>query len=150
MFDHCPRAVVMIDDFQVPFDHGYAYDDFYEAGTALNHAYIESAITHHGLQAFYPSVPASAGTGKRRGCVGLVKTETHFPVLTAETWMADEVAALGNGLVIKDYSAAAIVESILRAQRELPTLRAAAARAGRDYREKHGVERCIAAIASAF
>jgi hypothetical protein len=83
IFDHSPRAVVMIDDFQVPFDSGYSYDDFYEAETALTHAYIESAIRHHGLQAYYPSVPSSDETGQRRGCVVLAKTEAHFTALRA-------------------------------------------------------------------
>jgi len=43
------------------------------------------------------------------------------PVLvSAETWMAEEVTALGNGLVVEDHSAAGIVNCIARAQRELP------------------------------
>lgn len=71
-------------------------------------------------------------------------------LVSAGTWMGDEVAALGNGLVIKEFSAAAIVDCILQAQRELPALRAATARVGQNYREKHGVERCIAAVANAF
>jgi hypothetical protein len=82
IFHHCPRAVVMIDDFEVPFDSGYSYDD-YGAGKALTYAYIESAIRLHDLQAFYPSVPASGETGLRRGCVVLAKTEIHFTVLRA-------------------------------------------------------------------
>jgi hypothetical protein len=73
------------------------------------------------------------------------------PVLvSAGTWMAEEVTALGNGLVIEDHSAAAIVDCIARAQRVLPALKAAAARVGRDAREQHGVGRCIDAIAGAF
>ena len=73
------------------------------------------------------------------------------PVLvTAGTWMAEEVTSLGNGLVIEDHSAAAIVDSIARAQRELPALRAAAAQAGQDARERHGVARCVDAVAGAF
>jgi hypothetical protein len=73
------------------------------------------------------------------------------PVLvSAGTWMADEVTALGNGLVIEDHSAAAIADCIAHAQRELPALKAAAVRIGRDARDRNGVGRCVEAIAARF
>ncbi len=73
------------------------------------------------------------------------------PVLvTAGTWMADEVASFGNGLIIEDFSADAIVNCILRAQRELPALKAAAVRVGQAEREQHGAGHCIDTIAEAF
>jgi hypothetical protein len=28
VFDACPNAIVMVDDFQVLFDAGYGYDDY--------------------------------------------------------------------------------------------------------------------------
>lgn len=82
VFSHCPAAVIMIDDFRVPFDGGYGYDD-YGVGKALIQTYIEPAIVNHGLQAFYPSAPASEETGMRRGCVVLVKKTLHAAVLTS-------------------------------------------------------------------
>lgn len=73
------------------------------------------------------------------------------PVLvTAGTWMAAEVKHWGNGLVIEDFSAAAIVDCIARAQRQLPALRAAAARVGEEFRRTQGVGRYIEALAGAF
>jgi glycosyltransferase involved in cell wall biosynthesis len=73
------------------------------------------------------------------------------PVLaTAGTWMGDEVASLGNGLAIEGRSTASIVDCIAQAQRVLPALRAAAARVGRDARERNGVARCIDSVAGAF
>jgi hypothetical protein len=73
------------------------------------------------------------------------------PILvTAGTWMADEVRSLGNGLVIEKFSAAAVVECIARARHELPALKAAAARIGKAARKTDGVGRCIAAVAGAF
>ena len=73
------------------------------------------------------------------------------PVLvSAGTWMSDEVTSLGNGLVIEDFSVAGIVDCITRAQREWPALKDAAARAGRDAREKNGIARCLDTIADAF
>jgi hypothetical protein len=73
------------------------------------------------------------------------------PVLVmAGTWMANEVRSLGNGLIIEDFSADGIVECIARAQRDLPALRAAAARVGDGARRMDGVARCIEAVAGAF
>jgi len=73
------------------------------------------------------------------------------PILvTAGTWMADEVRSLGNGLEIENFSADAVVACIARAQRELPALKAAAMRVGKDARQKDGVARCIDTVARAF
>ena len=75
----------------------------------------------------------------------------NVPVLvTKGTWMAEEVSALGNGLVIEDFSAAAVVECVARAQRELPTLRNAAVRVGQEFRRTQGVAACIAKVMQAF
>jgi predicted O-methyltransferase YrrM len=96
VFRRCPLAVVMIDDFEVPADPGYGYDD-YGPGKALIAAYIRPAIAAHQLQAFYPSTPsvadypstpmAAAGyaiAGRlRRGCIVLVKQEYHGTVLAS-------------------------------------------------------------------
>jgi hypothetical protein len=96
VFRRCPSAVVMIDDFEVPTDRGYGYDD-YGPGKALIAAYIRPAIAAHQLQAFYPSTPsgadypstpmAAAGyamAGRlRRGCIVLVKREYHGTVLAS-------------------------------------------------------------------
>jgi hypothetical protein len=72
VFGRCPAAVVMIDDFQVPFDAGYGYDD-YGGGKALVPRYIAPAALVHGLQAFYPSTSSADESGARRGCVVLAK-----------------------------------------------------------------------------
>ena len=96
VFCQCPSAVVMIDDFEVPADPGYGYDD-YGPGKALIAAYIRPAIAAYQLQAFYPSTPsvadypstptAAAGyavAGRlRRGCIVLVKQEYHGTVLAS-------------------------------------------------------------------
>jgi hypothetical protein len=80
VFTHCPSAIVMIDDFEVPFDPGYRYDR-YASGKALTLSYIAPAIEQHGLQPFYPSTPASEETGNRRGCVVLAKASLYSAVL---------------------------------------------------------------------
>jgi hypothetical protein len=96
IFARCPSAVVMIDDFEVPSDAGYGYDD-YGSGNALVLDYIRPAISTHLLQAFYPSTPSAAdypstplaaaglaAAGRlRRGCVVLAKEASHGPVLAS-------------------------------------------------------------------
>jgi hypothetical protein len=96
IFGRCPWAVVMIDDFEVPSDAGYGFDD-YGPGKALVSSYIRPAISAHQLQAFYPSTPsvadypstpmAAAGLAApgrlRRGCVVLAKEAHHGPVLAS-------------------------------------------------------------------
>lgn len=82
IFSHCRAAVVMIDDFQVPFDAGYAFDD-YGAGKALTFRYIAPAMSTHGLRAFYPSTPSAHESGACRGCVVLAKRSSHISVLSA-------------------------------------------------------------------
>jgi hypothetical protein len=96
VFSRCPLAVVMIDDFEVPSDAGYGYDD-YGPGKALVSAYIRPVISAHQLRAFYPSTPsvedypstpmAAAGLAApgrlRRGCVVLAKEACHEPVLAS-------------------------------------------------------------------
>ncbi len=90
VFTRCPLAVVMIDDFEVPSDTGYGYDD-YGPGKALISDYIRPAISAHQLQAFFPSTPSAADypstpmaaaglavPGRvRRGCVVLAKESFH-------------------------------------------------------------------------
>ena len=96
IFSRCPLAVVMIDDFEVPCDAGYGYDD-YGPGKALVFDYVRLAISAHQLQAFYPSTPsvadypstpmASEGLATpgrlRRGCIVLAKEARHGPALAA-------------------------------------------------------------------
>lgn len=76
IFSASPDAVVMIDDFQVPDDPGYAYDN-YGPGRALNIDYIESRIARFGLAPLYPTLRSSGETGRKRGCVVLVN-EKHW------------------------------------------------------------------------
>src|SRR5262249_35934379 len=72
------------------------------------------------------------------------------PVLaTKGTTMANEIEVLGNGLAIERYSAAAIVDAVLHAQRELPKLQAAAARVREEFCPTQGTVRCVDAIAAA-
>jgi hypothetical protein len=72
IFPVASRAIVLIDDFQVPDDPGYAYDD-YGPGKLLTPDYIAEGVARHSLQCFYPRTPAERETGTRRGCVVLAQ-----------------------------------------------------------------------------
>lgn len=64
------RFVVMIDDFQVPDDAGYGYDE-YEHGGALTLELVRPVLAKHQLSIWFPRAPSSQETGGRRGSVTL-------------------------------------------------------------------------------
>ena len=64
-----PRAIVAIDDFEVPDDPDYGFDD-YGPGKRLNLEYVKQAGVP-GLGAFFPALAGAQEDGARRGCVVL-------------------------------------------------------------------------------
>lgn len=82
VFTNAPMAIVMIDDFAVPFDAGYGFDDYGPAG-ALNADYIAPAVQKHQLYTFYPSTPSEEESGGRRGCVVICKTPANADKLNS-------------------------------------------------------------------
>ncbi len=64
-----PQAVVMIDDFKVPDDAGYTYDD-YGAGKALDLDYLKQPPPV-AFTAFFPAARSEQETGSKRGSVVL-------------------------------------------------------------------------------
>ncbi|MEJ1934058.1 hypothetical protein WDZ92_27995 [Nostoc sp. NIES-2111] len=62
--------IVMIDDFQVPDDPGYGYDD-YGPGKALTIEYISEITSRFGVSIFFPSALSQEETGAKRGCAVL-------------------------------------------------------------------------------
>lgn len=89
LFRNCPNAVAMVDDFQVPGDAGYGFDDYGE-GRALTEEYVLPVMRNHRLAAFYPSLPSRQETGSQRGCVVLCGAATHGAALA-------EIPALRRG-----------------------------------------------------
>lgn len=70
-FRHWGEAVVIVDDFAVPDDPGYNFDD-YGAGRALTLAYLdENGLRPEGV--WLPRCASAAETGERRGCVVLAR-----------------------------------------------------------------------------
>jgi hypothetical protein len=91
IFSSCLHPIVMIDDFEVPGDNGYGYDD-YGFGRALTRSYIASQVKRHELAEFYPITPSGIETGRRRGCVVLLRD----PEL---------IAAVSKSLLLKRWEA---------------------------------------------
>ena len=76
-----PRAVVLIDDFAVPDDPGYGFDD-YGPDAALTVTYLERSQLPRASRLFFPTVPSKEETGHRRGAA----------VLTADAELGEVVA----------------------------------------------------------
>ena len=65
--DNFACSVLMIDDFAVPDDPGYGFDD-YGPGRRLDLGYLLSSKLQD-LSIYFPSTPSSQEDGARRGCV---------------------------------------------------------------------------------
>jgi hypothetical protein len=63
--------VVMIDDFKVPGDEGYSYEDY--GRNLLSEDHISDLVPRYWLDLFFPSLPSEKETGAKRGCVVLTK-----------------------------------------------------------------------------
>lgn len=77
VFNNFSDSVVLIDDFKVPHDAGYGFDDFGN-GDVLDLDYILEPIMKYQLKIFFPAIPSSSETGQRRGCILLVA----HPIIT--------------------------------------------------------------------
>jgi hypothetical protein len=101
VFGRCLAAIVMLDDFEVPYDAGYGHDD-YGPGKTLTASYIAPAVSRYELQTFYPSTRSIAESGLRRGCVVLAKAAVHgevlalIPLLRLVAWPGPPEAALSR------------------------------------------------------
>lgn len=73
IFNAWPDAVVLVDDFQVPGDAGYGFDDYGE-GKALTVTLLEQQPVD-GLTAYFPTMPSENETGAKKGCVVLATSQ---------------------------------------------------------------------------
>jgi hypothetical protein len=81
IFSSYPEALVLVDDFEVPDDPGYSFDD-YGPGKCLNAGYIAAVGSKHDLVTLYPSTASEHETGARRGCV-VIAQQTSAVLLKA-------------------------------------------------------------------
>jgi hypothetical protein len=98
IFSSWPQAIVMIDDFQVPGDEGYRYDD-YGADKTLNQDYLASQVSKYQLAQFYPAARSTEESGLLRGCVVLVRDRKLIDVLSTVS------------LLIKSHDNSSLAES---------------------------------------
>jgi hypothetical protein len=71
VFGHWGEAIVMIDDFAVPDDPGYGFDD-YGPGQVLTLDYLGSRAAPP-MALWLPACVSAAESGARRGCVVLAR-----------------------------------------------------------------------------
>lgn len=71
--NHWREFVIMIDDFKVPDDPGYGYDD-YGPGKALTLDLLIPLLKKHHLGVYFPAASSTEETGACRGCVVLAST----------------------------------------------------------------------------
>ncbi|MGE3961925.1 MAG: hypothetical protein AB7F65_09620 [Dehalococcoidia bacterium] len=67
---HWRDWVILVDDFEVPDDPGYGFDDYGE-GKRLNLEHIEAVIGERAVR-YWPSVRSADEAGSRKGCLVLV------------------------------------------------------------------------------
>jgi hypothetical protein len=81
ILSQCSSALIMIDDFEVPDEPGYGYDD-YGVGKALTLDFIRPAIEKHRLAVRFPLASAREEGGARRGCVIVAQKETQVAAIS--------------------------------------------------------------------
>jgi len=100
IFSRHPSPVVMVDDFRVPTDSGFAYDN-YGKGKCLSVTNLHEAVTARPSM-FFPKHASADETGARRGCVVLAQgdladyTRRKVPMLT-ELSLSDALVLDGVG-----------------------------------------------------
>lgn len=76
----CAKSfIALVDDFEVPGDSGYKFDDYGPNGSCTL-AYVED-ILGPGVRVFFPTVSSSAETGVRRGYCLIAAGESNIAML---------------------------------------------------------------------
>ena len=75
-----PNSLIVVDDFQVPNDPGYNFDN-YGKGKILDFKNFGSIFSKLSLYAFYPAANSSSETGYKRGYILLTNSSEIFILL---------------------------------------------------------------------
>ena len=67
IFSHFECNIIVIDDFEVPDDPGYGFDD-YGGGKKLSIDYLQVVAGGVAMMVFFPAASSGEKTGARRGC----------------------------------------------------------------------------------
>ncbi|MFT5390579.1 MAG: hypothetical protein ACI8PT_000764 [Gammaproteobacteria bacterium] len=105
LFRRWPRAVIMVDDFCVENDAGYAYDD-YGVGKTLNVSLAEQADIDD-MQIYFPKANSTQETGHKRGSVILACDKTIKATLDGldclRSWTKQDASLCGSsGAELRD------------------------------------------------
>jgi hypothetical protein len=92
--DHWTDSIVIVDDFEVPGDPGYGFDDF-GPGLALRPEYLATSDLA-GLSVLYPTLPSEQETGARRGCCVIASTMRAEDLLRGGVPLAQPAAELDS------------------------------------------------------
>lgn len=80
IFGNLGRSVVAVDDFRVPGDSGYGFDD-YGPGAALDLETFGPLLSELGATPFFPVLPSEEESGMRRGVVVLAAETEQLRLL---------------------------------------------------------------------
>jgi hypothetical protein len=78
--EHWASYIALVDDFEVPGDPGYGYDD-YGGKKVLRYSCLEPCIRGKAIEVYFPSAPSDLESGSRRGCVFLAKGNANSQIL---------------------------------------------------------------------
>jgi hypothetical protein len=95
VFSNKIKAIIMIDDFEVPGDTGYAFDD-YGPEKRLTMSYLSSLDKYY-YSAFFPKCKSEDESGLKRGCI-VISTS---PELTSILNNVDSLNAYNESMVKK-------------------------------------------------
>ena len=87
IFDSAQNSVVLVDDFQIPDDPGYQYDN-YGSGKALTLDYLSSLLPRR-FFLFFPECPSNQETGAKRGCIVVTTSEALAKTLRSAASLRD-------------------------------------------------------------
>ncbi len=83
---HWPRYIILIDDYEVPGDSGYVFDD-YGGESVLNAAYLDR--TGINFKRFYP-ISSANETGVKSGSVVLTKDDATVEALRKNKYLFEK------------------------------------------------------------
>ena len=79
-----PKSIVMIDDFEVPGDKGYGFDD-YGRGMRISADYLDTTNTSSPIFKYFPALPSTEETGQKRGmCVATFMPDIRYQLEAIE------------------------------------------------------------------
>ncbi len=91
IFQNFDNFVIMIDDFQIPGDQGYGFDDWCPGNV---HAKRFSFPSRPRISVYVPNRRSDQESGARRGCVVLVSPGLKAKVDALDSLVAVDVGAL--------------------------------------------------------